>query len=69
MAVPKERTSKARRHSRKSNNWKVSTPSIVECPNCHEMKKPHVMCKKCGYYDGKEVVAMKKDDKKEEKKA
>ena len=38
MAVPKGKISKARRNSRKAN-WKVSTPSIVECPNCHEMKK------------------------------
>lgn len=33
MAVPKRRTSKARKHSRKAN-WKVSLPGIVECPQC-----------------------------------
>lgn len=62
MAVPKGKISKARRNSRKAN-WKVSTPSIVECPNCHEMKKPHMICKKCGYYNGKEVIAQKKEEK------
>lgn len=55
MAVPKIKVSRARRDSRKAN-WKISTPSIVECPHCHEPKRPHVMCKKCGFYDGKEVV-------------
>ena len=58
MAVPKEKVSKARRNSRKAN-WKISTPSIVECPHCHEAKLPHKVCKKCGYYDGREVVAQK----------
>jgi large subunit ribosomal protein L32 len=64
MAVPKGKVSRARRDSRRANNWKVSTPSIVECPNCHEMKKPHIVCKKCGYYNGKEVVVIKKEEKK-----
>lgn len=32
MAVPKRRTSKARKRSRKAN-WKVSLPGIVECPS------------------------------------
>ncbi len=55
MAVPKRRTSKARKHSRKAN-WKVSLPGIVECPQCHEAKLAHRVCKHCGYYDGKQVV-------------
>lgn len=63
MAVPKAKVSKARRNSRKAN-WKISTPSMMECPHCHEQKLTHKVCAKCGYYNGKEVVA-----KKEEKKA
>ena len=55
MAVPKRRTSKARKHSRKAN-WKVSLPGIVECPQCHEAKLAHRVCTHCGYYDGKQVV-------------
>lgn len=58
MAVPKQKVSKARRNSRKAN-WKISTPSIVECPHCHEPKEPHKVCKKCGYYDGKAIVEKK----------
>ena len=27
-----------------------------ECPNCGELKRPHHLCKACGYYDGREVV-------------
>ena len=55
MAVPKIKVSKARRNSRKAN-WKVSTPSVVKCPHCHELKQPHQVCGKCGYYNGKLVV-------------
>ena len=62
MAVPKGKVSKARRNSRKAN-WKISTPSIVECPQCHQYKAPHQVCKNCGYYDGKEVKPVKKENK------
>ena len=56
MAVPKRKTSKARRDSRRSANWKLSIPGIVECPQCHEMKLAHRVCKKCGYYGNTQVI-------------
>ena len=49
--------SKARRDARRAQNSKVSMPGIVECPQCHEEKLAHRVCKNCGYYNGKEVVA------------
>ena len=55
MAVPKRKSSKARGRSRIAN-WKASAPNLVECPQCHEMKQPHRICAKCGYYDGKQVI-------------
>ena len=58
MAVPKRRTSKARKNSRKAN-WKLSAPAVSECPQCHEPKLSHRMCGNCGYYDGKLVEAPK----------
>ena len=64
MAVPKKRTSKARKHSRRSSVWKLALPGIVECPQCHEPKLAHRVCKSCGYYDGKQVVDMEKKEKK-----
>lgn len=57
MAVPKRKMSKARRDKRRAN-WKLTVPSLVECPHCHEMKKPHHVCTECGHYDGKEVVVV-----------
>ena len=62
MAVPKSKVSKARRNSRKAN-WKVSTPSVVKCPHCHEYKEPHVVCAKCGYYKGEKVLDVDKKEK------
>lgn len=56
MAVPKRKVSKARRDKRRSNVWKLGAPSMVECPNCHELTAPHKVCSNCGFYDGKEVL-------------
>ena len=63
MAVPKRKTSKARRDSRRANTWKLSVPGIVECPQCHEMKLAHRVCKKCGYYGGKQAIAVGEEHK------
>ena len=65
MAVPKRKTSKARRDSRRSANNNLTAPTLVECPQCHELKLPHAVCNKCGYYDGEKVIDMDKKDKKE----
>ena len=55
MAVPKRKWSKAR--SRRSrSNWKVKSPGLVECPQCHELKMSHRVCKNCGYYNGREII-------------
>ena len=62
MAVPKGKISKARRNSRRAN-WKLDMPGIVECPQCHQMKLAHRVCKNCGYYNGVQVV--NKDEKKD----
>ena len=62
MAVPKGKISKARRNSRRAN-WKLEMPGIVECPQCHQMKLAHRVCKNCGYYNGVQVV-VKKDEAK-----
>jgi len=60
MAHPKRKTSNARRDRRRSQNFKLSAPGIVECPQCQEVKLAHRVCKKCGFYNGKEVVSTDK---------
>ena len=58
MAVPKHKVSKKQGNIRFANNYKVKVPTLVECPQCHEMKQPHRVCAKCGYYDGKQVISI-----------
>lgn len=64
MAVPKRKTSKARRDKRRSNVWKLDAPTLVKCPNCGELIRPHRLCPDCGYYKGRQVVAVKDEEKK-----
>ena len=56
MAVPKRKTSKARRDKRRSNVWKLNAPALMRFPNFVEYKPPHKVCGSCGYYNGREVI-------------
>ena len=38
--------------------FKLTLPGIVECPQCHEKKLAHRVCKNCGYYKGVQVIDM-----------
>lgn len=57
MAVPKRKVSKARRDKRRSNVWKLSMPGMVKCPNCGEFNLAHRVCRACGTYKGKTIIA------------
>ncbi|MDR3589651.1 MAG: 50S ribosomal protein L32 [Negativicutes bacterium] len=56
MAVPKRKTSKARRDKRRAN-WKLTVPGLNACPQCHQPKMPHRVCPECGFYKGKAAVS------------
>ncbi|MDY6907680.1 MAG: 50S ribosomal protein L32 [Chloroflexota bacterium] len=55
MALPKRRTSKARKGKRRSHTA-LSLPSIDTCPRCHSPKVAHHVCTTCGSYAGREVL-------------
>ena len=55
-AVPKTKTARSRRDSRRAQNFKLALPGIIECPKCHEMKQSHRACRACGFYKGREVI-------------
>jgi large subunit ribosomal protein L32 len=58
MPNPKRRHSKRRTAIRRSHD--ALTPvGTSECPNCHERKLPHRVCRKCGTYKGRTVIAVK----------
>lgn len=54
MAVPKRKTSKARRDKRRAQH-KLVPQAVVACPQCHQPKRPHHVCPTCGSYRGREV--------------
>lgn len=62
MAVPKRKTSHARKMKRRSSVSKLATPTnLVKCPQCGEYNLSHRVCKECGYYKGVEVIASEND--------
>lgn len=58
MAVPKSRWSKARTRRGHSANANLKAPNLRECPECHELTVPHRVCKNCGTYKGRQIVAV-----------
>lgn len=56
MAVPKRKTSKAKRDQRRAPNMKMTAPAASICSHCHSTKLPHRVCPVCGYYNGRKVI-------------
>jgi large subunit ribosomal protein L32 len=54
MGVPKKRTSRQKRDSRRAH-WKATAPNVSACPKCGEPILPHRACPKCGEYKGRAV--------------
>ncbi|MBI2074550.1 MAG: 50S ribosomal protein L32 [Candidatus Levybacteria bacterium] len=52
---PKKRHSRQRQGKRRSS-IKQATSAGILCPNCGTMNLPHTICKKCGYYKGKQII-------------
>jgi len=55
MAVPRNRTSNARKNSRRSHHAK-QPKNVTSCPNCSNMRESHKICPHCGFYAGRAVV-------------
>ena len=61
MAVPFRRTSKTKKRMRRTH-LKKDVATLTSCPKCGATIQPHRACSKCGYYKGKEVIALKKEE-------
>ena len=57
-ALPKQKTSKARKRKRRSHSA-LSVPPLEYCPQCNSPKRAHHVCPTCGSYAGREVVEPK----------
>ncbi len=56
---PKRRHSIERKGKRRAS-IKLAVPSYISCPNCGAKTLPHRICKKCGFYKGKQVIKTSK---------
>ena len=56
MAVPKRKQSHSRTNLRRSQNSKLTAPTIVKCSKCGEYNLTHRVCSACGYYGGKQII-------------
>lgn len=62
-ALPARRISKTAKRQRRTH-LKKEAPTTSVCPNCNSVVVPHRACKKCGYYKGKEVIKVNKEETK-----
>jgi large subunit ribosomal protein L32 len=60
MPNPKRRHSKTRTAKRRTHD-RLKPVAVAECPQCHELKPPHQVCRNCGYYRGRQVRAVKEE--------
>lgn len=52
---PKRRHSRERKGKRRASIH-LAVPDSIVCPNCSAATLPHTVCKKCGFYRGKQII-------------
>ncbi len=62
MGIQKHRRSRKSGATRRTH-WKARAVTLVECPQCHQPKRPHRVCANCGYYAGRLVVEQEEAEK------
>ncbi|HQV94169.1 MAG TPA: 50S ribosomal protein L32 [Anaerolineales bacterium] len=62
---PKRKHSKSRRNMRRAHDA-LQPRNLTSCANCSSLRLPHTVCPNCGFYEGREVVEVKKEKKKAE---
>ncbi len=55
MAVPRNRTSNARKNSRRSHHAKTPV-NATACSNCGKLRMAHRICPGCGVYNRRAVI-------------
>jgi large subunit ribosomal protein L32 len=61
--LPKRKIAHARQGERRQH-LKLTVQALMECSQCHNPKMPHTACSTCGYYNGREAVAVETKEKK-----
>lgn len=57
-AHPKKKYSHANQGKRRSH-LALSARTLVPCPQCRALKRPHEACPRCGTYRGRQVIVIK----------
>jgi len=60
MPLPKRRTSRAKRDRRRAHDA-LTPPATAVCANCGARLQPHRVCRACGHYKGRAVIAVDED--------
>ena len=68
MAVPKKRTTSAKRNHRRSHHG-IDRLQLTTCPQCKQAVQQHVACANCGTYRGRKVIDVLATMEKKERKA
>lgn len=55
MAVPRNRSSNARKNSRRAHHAK-KPKNTMACANCSQQRIAHRICPHCGFYAGRAVI-------------
>ena len=56
MPVPKQKKGRAKTHSRRSTNMKITAAARSVCPRCGAVKLALHVCPNCGFYKDREVI-------------
>ena len=56
MAVPRNRTSNARKNIRRSHHAK-KPKNVSGCPSCGKPRLPHTVCQMCGVYKDRAILS------------
>lgn len=67
MAVPKKKTTRARRNKRRLSHIK-SPLRLAPCLQCRKKIPPHIACPYCGFYRGREILDLEAKEQKKRKK-
>lgn len=60
--LPKRRWS-TRRQGKKRATHCLGSLNLTYCPNCQKPIPSHIVCPKCGYYKGRQVIKTKEPKK------
>jgi large subunit ribosomal protein L32 len=54
---PKGKQSRSRTGKRRAQSWKIPIANLIPCSKCGELVRSHYMCKACGSYAKREIIA------------